>query len=174
MLTEEERECSHELSSVLSIVLDYGDKLDNMGGGVQHLTKGSMTTRKACKLDLFAFLLYIAAGCSVIKEEHAIVLNIIQVNEDDEDKMNALDYQILSRNMHSVSDAIPDATLVAFRQADRVLSQQNDGKPIGFTDLLVQTFELFGKLMVSVSNNPVSESRYHTAINEIRKLASQS
>ena len=153
---------------LLDQVLDLVDTFDNAGYGVYGLTNGRYTTRAVCRQELFRFLAYIADGCNTINETQIYVLNYVL---DDGQTVNANNFKLVSQGI-SVIDAIPNLTLSASQKTDSELSQQLGGTTL--TGSLVSIFEIFGSMIVSLNNNSVSEGRFHTVFNQIKKLASQS
>ena len=153
---------------LLDQVLDLVDTFDNAGYGVYGLTNGRYTTRAVCRQELFRFLAYIADGCNTINETQIYVLNYVL---DDGQTVNAHNFKLVSQGI-SVIDAIPNLTLSASQKTDSELSQQLGGTTL--TGSLVSIFEIFGSMIVSLNNNSVSEGRFHTVFNQIKKLASQS
>ena len=149
-------------------IMEFTENLDAIGVGLP-----GMSTRTTCALELLRFLLYIADGCSVINETQATLLNSVVKHLGE--RLNPQAFKPLLRGMGigGVSDVIPNATMKVFLKGDLAVARQNGGKSSGSMSLLVNVFQLLGKSMASVSNNPISEDRYRTAMNQIIKSATR-
>lgn len=161
----------NDIINALNRVLDLGDQLDNVGGGVQGLTNGEHTTREACKIELSQFLLYIADGCSYVNDAQAAVLNLVL--GDGYSNVPAYKVKELAKSV-STPDPSKNVTMAAFQQADIALSQQNGEDSSSLTNILVSLYEAFGQLMVAVNENPIAQSRYDRVISQFKTKASLS
>lgn len=159
----------NDIINALNRVLDLGDQLDNAGGGVQGLTNGEHTTREVCKIELSQFLLYIADGCSYVNDAQASLLNLVL--GDGYSSVPAYKVKELAKSV-SAPDPSKNATLMAFRQADIALSQQNGDNSSSLINILVSIYEAFGQLMVAVNENPIAQSRYDRVISQFKSNAS--
>ena len=145
---------AYEIVNVLNRILDLADSLDNTGVvGVKALFNGEYTTREVLRLELSQFLLYIGNGNSYLEDGEVALLNLV-MNTD----YNAMQW----RQVATTTDAPNPAnsmTLMGFLSGDIALTQQNGYKTTSSTDVLIQTFEAFGNLMVAFDENATSKAR---------------
>lgn len=145
---------AYEIVNALNQILDLADSLDNTGVvGVKALSNGEYTTREVLRLELSQFLLYIGNGNSYLEDGEVALLNLV---------MNS-DYNAMQqRQVATTTDAPNPAnsmTLMGFLSGDKALTQQNGYKTTSSTDVLIQTFEAFGNLMVAFDENATSKAR---------------
>lgn len=145
---------AYEIVNALNQILDLADSLDNTGVvGVKALSNGEYTTREVLRLELSQFLLYIGNGNSYLEDGEVALLNLV-MNSD----YNAMQW----RHVATTTDAPNPAnsmTLMGFLSGDKALTQQNGYKTTSSTDVLIQTFEAFGDLMVAFDENATSKAR---------------
>ena len=159
-----------DVMNALNHLLDLGDTLDNAGGGVQGLTDGRHTTREVCKLQLGQFLLYIADGCPSINDGQAAVLNL--VFHEGYGDTSPEQYMEMAKTIDP-PDPSSNLTLLAFKQGDMALSAQNGNTSTSLTDILINTYEAFGKLMVAMNESFIAQSRYDRVFNQLKAEANQ-
>lgn len=145
---------AYKIVNALNQILDLGDSLDDTGVvGVKALSDGQYTTREALRLELSQFLLYIGNGNSYLEDGEVALLNLV-MNSD----YNALQWRKLATTTEAPNPA-NCLTLMGFLSGDKALTQQNGYRTTSSTDVLIQTFEVFGNLMVAFDENSVSKAR---------------
>lgn len=159
---------ANDIINALNYVLDLGDQLDNVGGGVQGLTNGEHTTRETCKIELIQFLLYLANCSTVINNGQAAVLNLVL--GDDYPEIPANKFMEWS-NTVDAPDPSDNATLAAFMQGDMSLSRQNGENSSSLTSLLINIYKAFGQLLIAMNENTLAQSRYDRIISQMENRA---
>lgn len=162
----------NDLVQALNGILELGDTLDNTGVGIQTISNGQHTTRGIIQLELGQFLLYVGDGGTTFTEGQAALVNLL---------LSERFGQAPAWHMKDIASAVgtPDAgdnmSFNVFHAADVGLSEQKGRQENQLTEMLIGLYESFGKIMVLLNQNILSQIRCDNYINALKaRLDSES
>lgn len=156
---------ANDIIDALNGVLELGDKLDDSGIGILQASDYEHSTRDIIKLELGSFLIYIGDGGFTFTDAQATLVNLCLADRFGE---------IPSWQMKSVAAEInePDPyqilSYAAFENADKNLTEQNGISTHKMTDILIDLFESFGRLMVTINESTLAQIRYDQYMNGLK------
>ena len=159
----------NDIVNALNGVLDLCDSLDNSGAGIQAVSSSGHTTRELCKMELGQFLLYVADGSILPTDGQASVINLVL--GDMYSNISQFQIKQIAKDV-GIPDASSNATLTVFMMADAALAQQNGAQSASLTDLLINVYEAFGRLVVMLDENSISEGRCDRYLSALKAKAS--
>lgn len=154
-----------DLVQALNSILELGDTLDNNSIGLQSMSNGQHTTREIIQMELGQFLLYVGDGGSAFTDGQAALVNLLLSSQFGEAP---------AWHMKDIASAVgtPDAddnvSFQVFHATDKGLSEQNGQQENRLTEMLLGLYESFGKLMVLLNQNLLSQTRCDNYINALK------
>ena len=158
---------AYDYLDFLNQFLNLADVMDNSGFGVRRISNGEYTSRESCRLELGAFLMYIANGKGRINDDDASLINIVMGTE-------YTGYQ-LTQVAATLDEPKPSSsmTMLGFISGDIALTQQNGYRTTQSTDALINLFDTFGSLMVAYDDNYISRNRFNNYIAGMKSYVNQ-
>lgn len=156
---------ANDVIEALNGVLGLGDALDNNGIGILQASDYEHSTRDVIKLELGSYLIYIGDGGLTFTDGQAALVNLCLADRYGE---------IPSWQMKSIAAELntPDpknlSSYAAFENADKNLTEENGTSSHKMTDVLIDLFESFGRLMVTFNQNTQSQIRYEQYISGLK------
>ena len=157
---------ANDLYNALEGVLGIGDTLDNSGGGVLTASNGEHTTRSVIKLELGTFLLYIGNGGFSFNDNQAALVNMCL-----SDRFGTIPAWQMPSVAQDINSPDPDSCLsfTAFDSADSAIAEQKgEANRHAMANVVINLFDTFGNLMVSLNENVLARSRYERYMNGLR------
>lgn len=152
-----------EIINALNRIYEISDSIDQTGlVGVKAISKGQFTTRQAIQLELTQFLLYIANGNASFSDGEVALINLVLNLNCNSQQLAALCTSIAE------PDPANSLGLAGFLSADKFINLRSGDHSTSSTDVLIQFYELMGKLMVAFDENSVSEKRVKKYINGMK------
>ena len=156
-----------DLIQALNSFLQLGDTFDNNNIGLHAMTNGQHTTREIIKMELGQFLLYVGDGGSSFTDGQAALVNLLlseQFGEVPAWRMKDIAAAV------GTPDAEDNASFQLFHMVDLGRAQGNQ-----LSEMLIRLYESFGKLMVVLNQNVLSQIRYDSYIAALKtRLSSES
>ena len=156
----------NDITEILNQIYGVADSIDDTPAAVKRLTNGNQTTREVLKLDLLRFLMYVCSADG-ITDNDATLMGLVMDNFG----YTANDFISLSR---TVADPDPDQTisLMSFCLADIMFNKQKGTRGTQFSDVCINTFDVFGNIAVAMHNdNRLVSLRKETLITGMRLYA---
>lgn len=161
-----------DLIQALNSILELGDTLDNNAIGLQSMTSGQHSTREIIQMELGQFLLYVGDGGSSFTDAQAALVNLLlseQFGEAPAWRMKDIASAV------GIPDAEDNMSFQVFHAADIGISEQKGIQENRLSEMLIGLYESFGKLMVLLNQNILSQIRCDNFIESLKtRLGSES